>query len=467
MTNPADCVVRGARIATATDVYTADIAITAGRITALGVDLPEGAEEIDATGMFVLPGGIDSHCHFDQPRESGADFTDDFETATTAAAFGGNTCVMGFVPQFKGHGLKDMVADYHERGRKSLIDYSVHMYITDPSPTVVDEELPELIRSGHRSLKIFMAYASSMISDYEILKVLTVAKEHGALVVVHAENNDMIRWMTEQLESEGKVGPRFHALSKPAIVEREAVSRMIALAELLDQPIQIFHVSSAEVVEVIRDAQARGVKVYAETCPQYLAFTADYLDRPGAEGAKYLCSPALRSPMDQEVLWQAIRSNVIGVVSSDHAPFRIDDPTGKGGIENGIPFSRIPNGMPGIETRLPYLFSEGVGKGRITLQQFVAVTATNPAKLFGLYPRKGSIAIGMEADLTIWDPSLTKQIRYEDMHDLSGYSPFEGRSFTGWPIRTMVRGRTVTVAGARKGTPGWGRFLPREAFSAY
>ncbi|MCO5145658.1 MAG: dihydropyrimidinase [Aquamicrobium sp.] len=461
----ADCVVRNARIATATDLFTADIAIRDGRISALGTDLPRGEEEIDATGMLVLPGGIDSHCHFDQQRESGAGFTDDFETATTAAAFGGNTCVMGFVPQFKGHGIKDLVADYHERGRKALIDYSVHMYIADPSPAVVDDELPGLMRAGHRSLKIFMAYASSMISDYQILKVLTVAKENGGLVVVHAENNDMIRWMTERLEKEGKTSTACHALAKPAIVEREAVSRMIALAELADQPIQIFHVSSAEVVEVIRDAQARGVKVYAETCPQYLAFTAADLD--GADGARYLCSPALRSASDQDALWQAIRANVIGVVSSDHAPFRIDDSSGKGGGTHGLPFSKIPNGMPGIETRLPYLFSEGVGKGRISLQQFVAVTATNPAKLFGLYPRKGSIAVGMDADLTIWNPSLTRRVAYANLHDRSGYSPFEGMTLTGWPIRTIVRGRTITAGDMREGAPGWGKFLPREAFSAF
>ena len=458
MTDRADCVIRGARIATATDSFAADIAIKDGRIAAMGIDLPQGDEEIDATGMLVVPGGIDSHCHFDQQRESGAEFSDDFETATMAAAFGGNSCVIGFAPQFRGGGLKEMVADYHRRGERALIDFSIHMYIADPSKKVIEEELPELIASGHRSLKIFMAYASSMIPDYEILQVLSTAKEHGALVVVHAENNDMIRWMTERFESQGNTATRFHALAKPPVVEREAVSRIIALAELVDQPIQIFHVSCAEVIEEVRRAQARGLKVHAETCPQYLAFTAEHLEGP--LGAQYLCSPALRSVADQDALWDAIRANVVSVVSSDHAPFRMDDPKGKGAPD--MPFSRIPNGTPGIELRLPYLFSEGVMKGRITLQQFVAITATNPAKLFGLYPRKGSIAIGMDADITIWDPDRTRKVAYADLHDKTGYSPYEGMMLTGWPVRTMVRGRTIVADGALKGSAGYGEYVAQQ-----
>lgn len=459
---PGDLVVRGGTVATASDVFTADIEVQDGKISGIGKNIAPGTEEIDASGMLVLPGGIDSHCHIDQQRQGGARFSDDFEIATTSAAFGGNTSVIGFAPQFKGGGVSALVDDYHRRAEKSLLDYGVHIYVTDPSPAVIEKELPKLIAQGHRSLKIFMTYAPSMLTDYQILNVLSVAKKHDAFVVVHAENNDMIRWMTEKHEAAGEIAPKYHAYAKPAIVEREAVSRIIALAELVDQPIQIFHVTSAEVVEQIRNAQARGLMVYSETCPHYLEFTQDRLDRPGIEGAKYICSPALRLREDRDALWQGIRNGVVNVVSSDHAPFRLDDPEGKALSMKGASFSKIPNGMPGIETRLPYLFSEGVGKGRISLNQFVAVIATNPAKLFGLYPRKGSIAVGMDADLAIWDPNLTKEVRSEDLHDHSGYTPFDGMMFKGWPVRTIVRGRTMTADGKRVGAPGWGKFLPQE-----
>ncbi len=461
-----DTVIRGGTIASASDTSRCDVGIRGGRIVSLGLDLPAGVRDIDATGKLVLPGGIDSHCHIDQPRQGGSvRSADSFESGTTSAAFGGTTSVVCFAPHFKGTPLTPGVEDYHQRARQSVIDYSFHLIVADPTPGVL-KELPPLIRSGHRSLKIFMTYEASRLDDQQVLEVLALARSEGAFVTVHAENHDAIRWMIARLEAAGRTSPSYHAVSKPALVEREAVHRIIALAELVDQPIQIFHVTCAEAVEEIRRAQQRGLKVYAETCPQYLGLTAEALDSPGFEGAKAICSPALRSKEDQEALWQAIREGVIGVVSSDHAPTRYAGPDGKQAFGADAPFAKVPNGVPGLETRLPFLFSEGVVKGRIDLQQFVAITATNPAKLFGLYPRKGSIAVGMDADLAIWDPSARRRLTNEELHHDVDYTPFEGLEITGWPVATLVRGQVVTMDGRRQVEPGFGTFLPRGTYPA-
>lgn len=461
-----DTVIRGGTVVTATDSMVCDVGISNGLIVALGRNLTSGAREIDAGGKLLLPGGIDSHCHIDQARKSGPAFADDFESGTRSAAFGGNTSIISFTPQFKGQPIRPFVADYHERAGRSLIDYSFHITVTDPTEEVLTRELPELIAEGHRSIKIFMTYEANFVSDEHILNVLGVARRHQALVVVHAENNDIIRWLTARLEQAGLVSPLYHAYSKPAVVEREAIHRMAALSQVIDQPVHIFHVSSAEGIEEVRRAQDRDLAVSAETCTHYLAFTASDLDRPGFEGAKYVCSPALRSRCDQEALWQAIRQGVVGIVSSDHAPFCYEGTAGKKSAGTQAPFTQIPNGLPGIELRLPYLFSEGVMKGRIDLQKFVAITATNAAKLFGLYPRKGSIAIGMDADITIWNPELVREVRAAELHGSTDHSPFEGLELTGWPETTIVRGTVVVDVEGCKVQPGFGRFLSRPPYAA-
>lgn len=461
-----DTVIRGGTMVTASDTARCDIGVRDGVIAALGLDLPAGQQEIDATGKLVLPGGIDSHCHIAQPKRGGPVVSaDSFETGTTSAVFGGTTTVICFAPHFKGTALTPGVEAYHALARQSVIDYTFHLIITDPMPQVL-AELPALIRAGHRSIKIFMTYEASRLDDAQVLAVLATARAEGAFVTVHAENHDAIRWMTERLESAGLTTPPYHAISKPPLVEREAIHRIIMMAELLDQPIQIFHVSCAEGVEEIRRAQARGLKIFAETCPQYLAFTAEALDRPGFEGAKAICSPALRDSADQQALWQAIRDGVLGVVSSDHAPTRYAGADGKQAFGTDAPFSKVPNGVPGLETRLPYLFSEGVVKGRIDLQQFVAITATNPAKLFGLYPRKGSIAVGMDADLAVWDPTITRRLTNADLHHAVDYTPYEGMEITGWPVTMLVRGVVAVQDGQRGVEPGFGRFLPRDTYPA-
>ena len=459
-----DLVIRNATVATAADSTLCDVGIADGKITALGTKLGSGAREIDATGKLVLPGGIDSHCHIEQPRQNGGTNADTFESATTSAAFGGTTCVICFSPQFKGHGIAERAADYHQRARKSVIDYSFHIIITDPNPAVIEQELPPLVAAGHRSIKFFMTYEPSFLTDGEVLTVLAAARKNQAFVVIHAENHEAIRWMTARLEAAGLTDAKYHAWAKPALVEREAIQRVIALAELVDVPIQIFHVSSEEGAEEIRRAQGRGLKVFGETCTQYLAFTAADLDRPGQEGSKFLCSPALRTSSDQAALWKHIRLGTLGVVSSDHAPYRFGGPNGKQEIARSEPFAKIPNGVPGLETRMPFLFSEGVRKGRIDLQTFVAITATNPAKLFGLHPRKGSIACGMDADLVIWDPELTRTVTAAGMHHAVDYTPYEGMALTGWPVVTLVRGQIVMEAGTRQVEPGFGQFQPRGTY---
>jgi len=372
--------------------------------------------------------------------------------------------VICFSPQFKGHGIAERAEDYHARARRSVIDYSFHIIITDPSPSVIEQELPPLIAAGHRSLKLFLTYEPSFVTDGEVLTVLAAARKNQAFVVIHAENHEAIKWMTVRLEAAGLTNAKYHAWAKPALVEREAIQRVIALAELVDVPIQIFHVSSAEGAEEIRRAQGRGLKVFGETCPQYLAFTAADLDRPDQDGAKFLCSPALRSAADQDALWHHIRLGTLGVVSSDHAPYQFGGPSGKQAVALRASFSQIANGVPGLETRMPYLFSEGVGKGRIDLQTFVAITATNPAKLFGLHPRKGSIACGMDADIGVWDPTLRRTVRNEGLHHAVDHTPYEGVTLTGWPVATLVRGRLVMETGERLVEPGFGQFQPRGTY---
>jgi dihydropyrimidinase len=459
-----DLVIRNATVATATDSTLCDVGIADGRIAALATQLGAGTREIDATGKLLLPGGIDSHCHIEQPKNDGSTNADSFESATTSAAFGGTTCVICFSPQFKGSGIAGRMEDYHHRARRSVIDYSFHIIISDPSPEVIERELPKLVASGHRSIKFFMTYESNFLNDAEVLTVLAAARKNQAFVVIHAENHEAIRWMTARLEAAGLTDAKYHAWAKPALVEREAIQRVIALAELVDVPIQIFHVSSEEGAEEIRCAQGRGLKVYGETCTQYLAFTAADLDREGQEGAKFLCSPALRSAADQAALWKHIRLGTLGVVSSDHAPYMFGGENGKQAIAKAAPFSKIPNGVPGLETRMPFLFSEGVRQGRIDLQTFVAITATNPAKLFGLHPRKGSIACGMDADVAIWDPDLVRTVTAGDMHHAVDYTPYEGMTLTGWPVTTIVRGRVVMEDGALKAEPGYGQFQPRGTY---
>ena len=455
-----DLVIRNAHLATESEERRCDIGVADGRVVALGERLPTAPREIDARGRLVLPGGVDAHCHLDQPMPPPARMADDFESGTRSAACGGTTTVIPFAAQAKGQSLAAAVEDYHRRAAgRACIDYAFHLIVSDPSPRVLAEELPRLIRAGYTSFKIYMTYDDLKLSDREILEVMDLARREGAMVMVHAENSDAIAWLTEKLLAAGRSAPRHHADARPAPVEREATHRAITLAELVDVPILIVHVSGGEAIEQIRWAQGRGLNIYAETCPQYLFLTAAHLGAAGYHGAKCVCSPPPRDEASQRRVWEGLANGAFHVFSSDHAPFRYDDAHGKrpGGAE--VAFPHIPNGIPGLETRLPLLFSEGVGKGRIDLHAFVALTATNPARLYGLYPRKGTIAVGSDADLAIWDAQRRVTIRNELLHHAVDYTPYEGIAVTGWPALTLARGEVVWEEGTFRGRAGHGQFL--------
>ena len=456
-----DTVIRNGTIATASETYKADVGIRDGRIVSIGETLTDADEIVDASGLLVLPGGIDSHVHISQPSGPGIVMADDFASATRAAAFGGNTFVMPYCLQAKGQPLREALKDYHALAEQNChIDHSFHLIIADPTDSVLGQELPALVADGYTSLKIFMTYADLALSDFQILEVLAVAREKGALVQIHAENYDAIRFLADRLERAGNTGPYYHAKSRPIAVEREATHRAISLAELTDVPIVIVHVSNREAMEEIRRAQMRGLKIHGETCPQYLVLTEEDLKDLGMEGAKYVCSPPPRDHASQQACWEGLQQGVFSLFSSDHCPFRYDDPAGKLTPNGRTSFRWIPNGIPGVETRLPILFSEGVSKGRITLNQFVALTATNHAKTYGL-AGKGSIAVGYDADIAIWDPKLTAPISQANLHHGADYTPYEGIEIKGWPIATMSRGRFIVHDGKLLGDKGHGRYVSR------
>lgn len=454
-----DLVVRNARVATASDCFDADIGITGGRIVQLGHALGSAREEIDAAGRVVTPGGVDAHCHLDEITSGPVRMADDFDTGSRAAACGGTTTLIPFAAQRRGHSLQQAVDEYRQRAQGlSHVDYAFHLIVTDPTPQVLQHELPTLIAQGFTSFKIYMTYDDMKLNDGQILDVLAVAKQHGALAMLHAENADCIQWLTRRLLAAGHTAPRFHAAARPMLVEREATHRAIALAELVDTPILIVHVSGREAIEQIRWARALGLQVFAETCPQYLFLTAEDLGIDDSyHGARCVCSPPPRDAANQEIVWRGVADGLFTVFSSDHAPFRLDGTQGKrpGGCE--VSFDRIPNGIPGVETRLPLLYSEGVLSGRITVQRFVELTATNPAKAYGLHPRKGTIAIGSDADLVIWQEG-EYVVRNEALHHNVDYTPYEGKALKAWPSLTLSRGQVVWD-GQFHPQPGHGQLL--------
>lgn len=456
-----DLVITGGTVATASDTFQCDVGITGGKIAALGLGLT-GREVIDATGKFVLPGGIDSHVHLAQPSTGGIVMADDFESGTRSALFGGNTTVMPFCLQQKGQSIREALKAYHaKQDGECYTDVSFHLIITDPTPEVLGQELPAAFADGYKSFKVFMTYEDMRLNDAELLATFDVARDFGATVMIHCENEDAIKFLIEKHEAAGKLRPSSHATTRPVAVEREATHRALTLAEVVDIPLVIVHVSNRAAMEEIARARARGQKVTAETCPQYLMLTADDLEGMDWEGAKFVCSPPPRDKAEQEACWEGIANGTFDLFSSDHCPFRYDSEDGKLNPRGRTSFRYVPNGIPGIETRMPILFSEGVMKGRIDLNRFVAVTATNHAKTYGLYPRKGTIAVGSDADIAIWDPAVTRVIAHADLHDGSDYSPYEGIEVTGWPVTVILRGRPVVVDGALTGEKGRGAYLVR------
>lgn len=458
-----DLIIKGARVVTGASVVSCDIGVREGRVATLGDDLGAADDVIDASGLIALPGGIDSHVHIAQPSGPGIEMADDFASATRSAACGGNTTVLPFCLPEEGATLRQAVNAYHAKADGQChVDVSFHLIIKDTDAQTLGQDLPALFEAGYTSFKVFMTYAGLALSDREILDVMDVAKTHNAMVMVHAENEDAIEFLRDKAEATGNTGPVHHARTRPVPVEREATHRAISLAEIAGVPLTIVHVSNGAALEEITRARKRGAKVFAETCPQYITLTADDLDRAGFEGAKYVCSPPPRDSGEQAAIWAGLEQGDFDLFSSDHCPFRFADSAGKDAPGARTSFRNIPNGIPGVETRLPILFSEGVVKGRISLPRFAAITATNHARLYGLAPRKGEIAVGADADITLWDPSLTKPIRQADLHHGSDYTPWEGFSVTGWPVHTLLRGQTVAKDGAVVGAAS-GDYLTRAA----
>jgi dihydropyrimidinase len=456
-------VVRGGTAVLGQGTARVDIGIRGETITAIGQNLGRGEQEIDATDRIVAPGGVDAHAHIEQVSGGGLLNADTFESATTSAAFGGTTTVISFAAQHVGMALDRVVADYHslaERG--AVIDYAFHMILADPNETTLKTYLPKLVREGHASIKVFMTYDRIKLDDEQMLDVLAAARDNGAFVCVHAENHGMISFMSKRLLANGMTGPSAFWMSHPRLAEVDAIQRLVSMSQLVDQPIMVFHVSTAEGADVVRRARADGVKLFAETCPHYLLLTAGDVDKPGLEGAKWMCSPSLRTASDQTALWQALGCGDLQVISSDHAPYRFDA-SGKLSAGANPTFKQIANGLPGLEVRLPLVFDAAVSQGRLGLERFVDLTSTAPAKLYGLYPKKGALAVGADADIAIWNAAKSVRLTASMMHDRAGYTPYEGLTVKGWPETVLSRGRVVIRDGTLHAAPGSGRFLPRNA----
>ncbi|MFD3446028.1 dihydropyrimidinase [Microbacteriaceae bacterium 4G12] len=449
-------------VVTASDVFEADILIEGEKIVSIGCRIEAAdAEKIDAKGCYIFPGGVDPHTHLDMPF-GGTVTKDDFETGTMAAAFGGTTTIIDFCLTDRGQPLENSLQTWHRKAAdKAAIDYSFHLMIGEMNKNVL-EELPTVIsEEGITSFKVFMAYKNVFQADDETLfRTLCAARDLGALVMVHAENGDVIDYLTKQALQEGKTDPIYHALTRPPEVEGEATGRAATLTSLAHSQLYVVHVSCAQAVQKIIEARNNGANIWGETCPQYLVLDQSYLEKPNFEGAKYVWSPPLREKWHQDVLWNALKTGQLQTIGSDQCSFDF-----KGQKELGKDdFSKIPNGGPMIEDRVSILFSEGVKKGRISLNQFVDIIATRSAKLFGLYPKKGTIAVGSDADLVIFDPEKERILSAKTHHMAVDYNAFEGMKVTGEPVSVLCRGEFVVRDKQFVGKAGYGTFLKRKKY---
>lgn len=455
-------IIRNGTIVTATDTYESDLLIEDGKISVIGKNLNGvDLEIVDASGCYIFPGGIDPHTHLDMPF-GGTITKDDFESGTIAAAFGGTTTIIDFCLTNKGEPLQKAVDTWHKKSKyKAVIDYGFHLMIGEINDEVLNE-LPSVIeKEGITSFKVFMAYKNVLQADDATLyRTLLAAKELGALVMVHAENGDVIDFLINKALAEGNIEPIYHALTRPPELEGEATGRAAALTGLANSQLYVVHVSCAEAVERITEARNKGIDIWGETCPQYLVLDQSMLEKPDFEGAKYVWSPPLREKWNQDALWNALSNGDLQTLGSDQCSFdfKVQKELGR------YDFSKIPNGGPIIEDRVSILFSEGVKKGKITLNQFVEICSTRSAKLFGLYPQKGTIAVGSDADLVIFDPNVKRTISSESHHLAVDYSAFEGMTVTGEPVSVLVRGEFVIRDKQFVGNPGSGQYLKRNKY---
>ncbi|MCB8961433.1 MAG: dihydropyrimidinase [Ardenticatenales bacterium] len=462
--------IKNGTIVTASDTIKADVLIEGEQVALIGRDLPaDGANVIDASGKLLLPGGIDVHTHLELPF-GGTVSSDDFFTGHKAAAFGGTTMHIDFVIQPIGGSLADGIADWRQKSTdKAAIDYGFHIAITDLRDEVM-AEIPSVLDEGITSLKLFMAYKNVFqIDDTTLFRAMTVAAKHGMIIMVHAENGDVIAELTAQLLAEGKTDPKYHATAHPAMAEAEATGRAVAMAGMTGARLYVVHMTCEEAVEQLALGRAKGFNVMGETCTQYMFIFEEDLAKPGFEGAKFVCSPPVRQPKDAPILWQALKDNTLQAVSTDHCPFWYE-----GGVSGRLPgkelgkpsFDKIPNGMPGIEDRMPVMWHHGVNGGHYSANRFVEITATNPAKIFGMYPRKGTIAVGSDADIVIWDPEKQHTISAATQHMNTDYNVYEGMTVKGWADKVLLRGQVIVDGDEWLGAAGSGQYIFRQPHAA-
>jgi dihydropyrimidinase len=453
--------IRNGNVVTAVDNYFADLLIEDERVAIIGNKLNMEADKtIDASGKLIIPGGIDPHTHMELPF-GGTFASDDFRTGTVAAAHGGTTTIIDFAVQYHGESLVQAVDNWHSKAEgKTAIDYGFHLITTD----LPDERVPEmrqLINEGVMSFKMFMAYPGVfLVDDATIFRAMKNAGKWGGLICMHAENGIVINEIIKYALAEGKTAPKYHALTRPTKAEAEGVHRAIAIAEMADAPVYIVHLSCADALEEVREARDNGLPAYAETCPQYLFLDYSLYEREGFEGAKWVMTPPLREKWNQDKLWQGLRGNDLQVVSTDHCPFCMKEK--ELGRDD---FTKIPNGGPGVEHRMSLIYNGGVAGGKIGLNRFVELTSTSAAKLFGLFPRKGTIAVGSDADIVIFDPNEEMTISAASHHMNVDYSAYEGIKVKGVTKTVLSRGRVVIEDGEYVGKAGDGQFLKRSSFS--
>ena len=460
---------KGGRIVTAVDDYHGDILVENGRIEAIGRDLNvQDAETHDVAGHVVMPGGIDAHVHMETPMGNGVETCDTFETGTISAAFGGTTTIIDFAQQFKGESPKAALMRRLEAAEpQCAVDYGFHSILTDVSEAALSE-LPDMVnKEGVSSFKLYMAYPDVlMVDDADIYRTMRKVGDHGGMVNLHAENGVVIQALIEEALAAGNTSPRYHQLTRPQLMEGEATHRVIRIAELAEVPVYIVHLSAKEALEAVVEARDRGIHAFAETCPHYLFLDNSEYDRPGFDSAKYVMTPPLRDRECQQALWRGLQFDDLQVVSTDHCPFCFNEKahgllkSKQVGKDN---FEQIPNGAPGVEFRLPLLFDGGVGAGKINLNRFVQLIATAPAKMFGLFPQKGTIAVGSDADLVVFDPNETYTLSAEDHHSNVDYSLFEGRQVTGRVKKVFLRGQLIVDGETWLGRAGAGQYQNRSA----
>ncbi|MGE5675227.1 MAG: dihydropyrimidinase [Mycobacterium leprae] len=449
--------ITGGTVVTTAGSFAADLRIEGERIVAVGQGVRSpGDTLLDATSCFVLPGGIDPHTHMQMP--AGDQFNaDTWYTGTTAAAWGGTTTVIDMITQERGSSLRSSLQDWQERARpQAVIDFGFHMGITDPRPAVL-AEIPAIMRAGVPSFKLYMAYRHLMLTDGQLLATMRVLGQENALALIHAENGDLIETLIAEALAQGHVSPRYHAITRPPATEVEATARVCRIADMAGCRLYIVHVSCADALAEVLAARGRGQPVLAETCTHYLIFTAADMEQPGFDGARFVLSPALRSHEDRERLWRALGSDQITVLASDHCPW-----TSSQRKRGTGQFNLIPGGIPGVEERLPFLYTYGVEAGLLSIEQLVALTATNPAQIFDLYPTKGVLMPGADADIVVWDPTVGRLWSAASHHSGTDETPYEGLPVHGGVRHVLVRGRPVIQDGTAQAEPGFGRFLPRN-----